>query len=70
MDRKCVIFCDADRQNVQIAYDYLILAAGVSYSYFGHKEFAEYAPGLKSLADAEAARNKILQLLARQEATV
>src|SRR5260370_32272592 len=60
-DQKCVIVSDADRQNVPIAYDYLILATGASHSYFGHNEFAEYAPGLKSLADAEAARNKILQ---------
>src|SRR6202008_4394294 len=60
-DQKCVFVSDADRQNVPIAYDYLILATGASHSYFGHNEFAEYAPGLKSLADAEAARNKILQ---------
>lgn len=58
---KYVIVSDADRQNVPIDYNYLILATGASQSYFGHNEFAEYAPGLKSLADAEAARNKILQ---------
>jgi NADH dehydrogenase len=67
-DQKCVIVSDADRQNVPIAYDYLILATGASHSYFGHNEFAEYAPGLKSLADAEAARNKILQALETAEA--
>jgi NADH:ubiquinone reductase (H+-translocating) len=60
-DQKCIIVSDADRQNVPLAYDYLILATGASHSYFGHNEFANYAPGLKSLADAEAARNKILQ---------
>jgi len=67
-DRNCVISSDADRQNVPIAYDYLILATGASHSYFGHNEFAEYAPGLKSLADAEAARNKILQAFELAEA--
>src|SRR5438445_4846395 len=67
-DQKCVIVSDADRQNVPIAYDYLILATGASHSYFGHNEFAEYAPGLKSLADAEAARNKILQAFELAEA--
>ena len=66
--QKCVIVSDADRQNVPIAYDYLILATGASHSYFGHNEFAEYAPGLKSLADAEAARNKILQAFELAEA--
>jgi NADH:ubiquinone reductase (H+-translocating) len=67
-DQKCVFVSDADRQNVPIAYDYLILATGASHSYFGHNEFAEYAPGLKSLADAEAARNKILQAFETAEA--
>jgi NADH dehydrogenase FAD-containing subunit len=66
--QKCVMVSDADRQNVPIAYDYLILATGASHSYFGHNEFAEYAPGLKSLADAEAARNRILQAFELAEA--
>src|SRR5215472_12105172 len=67
-DQKCVLVSDADRQNVPMAYDYLILATGASHSYFGHNEFAEHAPGLKSLADAEAARNKILQAFELAEA--
>ena len=67
-DRKCVFVSDADRQKVPITYDYLILATGASHSYFGHNEFAEYAPGLKSLGDAEAARNRILQAFELAEA--
>src|SRR6201981_2369051 len=67
-DQKCVFVSDADRQNVPITYDYLILATGARHTYFGHNEFAEYAPGLKSLADAEAARNKILQAFELAEA--
>src|SRR5713226_3368532 len=67
-DQKCVFVSDADRQNVPIAYDYLILATGASHSYFGHNEFAEYAPGLKTVGDAEAARNKILQAFELAEA--
>lgn len=67
-DLKCVIASNADQQNVSIAYDYLILATGASHSYFGHNEFAQYAPGLKSLADAEEARNKILQAFELAEA--
>jgi len=65
-NQRCVIASNADRHNVPLAYDYLILATGASHSYFGHNEFAEYAPGLKSLADAEAARNKILQAFETQ----
>lgn len=67
-DQKCVLVSDADRQNVPVAYDYLILATGATHSYFGHKEFEAFAPGLKSLADAEAARNKILQTFELAEA--
>src|SRR5271163_1409215 len=67
-DRKCVTVSDADRQNVAIPYDYLILATGATHSYFGHDEFEKHAPGLKNLADAEAARNKILQAFELAEA--
>src|SRR5262245_35616725 len=42
-------------------YDYLIVATGASHSYFGHNEFAAYAPGMKSLADAESVRAKVLK---------
>src|SRR5262249_34050056 len=41
--------------------DYLVLATGVHHSYFGHDEFASHAPGLKTLADAVAIRNRILR---------
>src|SRR6201994_4798622 len=43
-----------------IAFDYLVVATGMRPSYFGHDEFARYAPGLKSLSDAETIRAKIL----------
>src|ERR1700733_8702371 len=59
-DRRCVFVDSADRTGVPIAYDYLVLATGVRHSYFGHDEFEPYAPGLKSLADAVAIRNRIL----------
>ena len=67
-DHKCVFVNNGDRQNVQVSYDYLILATGVSHSYFGHNEFAQHAPGLKTLADAVAVRNKFLQALEQAEA--
>src|SRR5262249_22684982 len=66
--QKCVFVSDADRQNVPIAYDHLILGTGARQGYFGDNEFPEFAPGLKSLADAEAARNKILQAFELAEA--
>src|SRR6266436_6361231 len=67
-DKKCVFFNDADRENVPIPYDYLVLATGVTQSYFGHNEFARYAPGLKTLVDAVAVRNKVLQAFEQAEA--
>jgi NADH dehydrogenase len=44
----------------EIQFDYLVVAAGMRPSYFGHEEFARYAPGLKNLNDAETIRTKIL----------
>jgi NADH:ubiquinone reductase (H+-translocating) len=44
----------------KIPYNYLVIATGTQPSYFGHDEFAKYAPGLKSLGDAELIRAKIL----------
>jgi NADH:ubiquinone reductase (H+-translocating) len=67
-EQKFVFVSDADRVEVPIAYDYLILATGVTHNYFGHNEFEKFAPGLKSLADAEAIRNKILHAFEQAEA--
>jgi NADH dehydrogenase FAD-containing subunit len=67
-DKRCVVVSDADRENVSVEYDFLILATGVTHSYFGHNEFAQFAPGLKSLADAVAIRNRILQAFEQAEA--
>jgi NADH dehydrogenase len=44
----------------KILFDCLVVATGSRPSYFGHGEFAKYAPGLKSLGDAEVIRAKIL----------
>jgi NADH dehydrogenase len=35
-----------------IDYDFLIVATGSSHAYFGHEEWAPFAPGLKTLEDA------------------
>jgi NADH dehydrogenase FAD-containing subunit len=67
-DRQCVLASSVDREGVPLRYDYLILATGVRHSYFGHNEFEKFAPGLKSLADAVAIRNKILQAFEQAEA--
>src|SRR5580698_7759132 len=53
----------------KIAFDFLIVAAGMQPSYFGHDEFARYAPGLKNLTDAETIRTKILSAYELAELT-
>jgi NADH dehydrogenase len=67
-EKKLVFVHNADREGVSVHYDYLILATGATHSYFGHNEFEKYARGLKSLADAVAIRNKILQAFEQAEA--
>jgi NADH:ubiquinone reductase (H+-translocating) len=51
-------------------YDYLVLAAGVSHAYFGHDEWAAFAPGLKSLDDALRIRARILNAFEHAEASM
>jgi NADH dehydrogenase len=43
-----------------LGYDYLIVAAGATHAYFGHPEWALYAPGLKSVEDATEIRRRML----------
>jgi NADH:ubiquinone reductase (H+-translocating) len=43
----------------EFGYDYLIVAAGVEQSYFGHDEFAVYAPGMKTIEDALVIRRRV-----------
>lgn len=49
------------------SYDYLILAPGASHHYFGHPEWENYAPGLKTLSDAVKIRERILLSYERAE---
>ena len=60
-----VVGVDADQQTVAtnegcLHYDYLILATGIHYNYFGHDEWKDVAPGLDSVDDADRIRGKIL----------
>jgi NADH:ubiquinone reductase (H+-translocating) len=51
----------------QLAWDHLIVAAGATHSYFGHDEWAPYAPGLKTLADAFNIRARMINAFERAE---
>ena len=46
-------------EQMEFGYDYLILAAGVRQSYFGHDEYAAFAPGMKTVEDALKIRRRI-----------
>ena len=51
----------------RLRYDYLIVATGAAHSYFGREEWAPYAPGLKTLADALEIRRRMLVAFERAE---
>ncbi|HKS47823.1 MAG TPA: NAD(P)/FAD-dependent oxidoreductase [Amycolatopsis sp.] len=46
-------------ERIEFGYDDLIVATGVGQSYFGHDEFARWAPGMKTVADALAIRRRV-----------
>jgi len=52
---------------VDLTYDYLVLATGATHSYFGHDDWAPYAPGLKHLSDATEIRRRFLMAFERAE---
>jgi NADH dehydrogenase len=56
---------DLDRRIVEtsdtaVSYDYLVVAAGATHSYFGHDNWEPYAPGLKTIEDALEIRRRVL----------
>jgi NADH dehydrogenase len=52
----------------RIPYDTLIIATGARHAYFGHDDWAEFAPGLKTIDDATYLRRRILLAFERAEA--
>ena len=53
-----------------IPYDFLVLATGATHSYFGHDDWAAFAPGLKDIEDATRLRRSILVAFERAEASM
>jgi NADH dehydrogenase len=60
LDAKVVRAKGPDDRPVDLPYDTLIVAAGATHSYFGKNEFAEFAPGMKTIEDARFTRDAIL----------
>ncbi|MDR3764223.1 MAG: NAD(P)/FAD-dependent oxidoreductase [Acidobacteriota bacterium] len=46
--------------NDTLGYDYLLVAAGATHAYFGHPEWAKFAPGLKTVEDSTEIRRRVL----------
>src|SRR5262249_4008444 len=58
--------------DLEVSYDYVIVAAGARHAYFGHDEWEPYAPGLKTIEDALEIRRRVLlafELAERQAAS-
>ncbi len=52
---------------IELPYDYLVIATGVTHSYFGHDDWQNAAPGLKTLTDATKIRSRVLLSFERAE---
>jgi NADH:ubiquinone reductase (H+-translocating) len=65
---------DADAKRLRLGdgrtldFDHMLLATGATHAYFGHDDWAQHAPGLKTLDDALAIRRRILTAFERAEA--
>lgn len=57
--RRHVIATRPGGESFEVPYDDLIIAAGVRQSYFGHDEYARWAPGMKTLEDALTIRRRV-----------
>src|SRR3569833_3611472 len=55
LDEKCIFV-----KGTAVPYDYLVLAPGAVDNYFGHAEWAKYAPGMKEVEDATLIRSRLL----------
>lgn len=53
----------------ELEYDYLVLACGAKHHYFGHNEWEEHAPGLKTIAQASEIRRRVMDAYEKAERT-
>ena len=61
-ERRKVVLADGE-----LAWDFLVVATGANHSYFGHDEWARFAPGLKTVEDALEIRRRVLLAYERAE---
>jgi NADH dehydrogenase len=63
LDRRVVLLEGGD----EVSYDFLVVATGATHSYFGHGEWADLAPGLKTVEDALEIRRRVLSAFEHAE---
>jgi NADH dehydrogenase len=68
-DARTVTCLQPGGERFSVPYDHLIVAAGVKQSYFGHDEFADWAPGMKSVGDALTIRRRVFGAFEMAETT-
>ncbi|WP_263771295.1 NAD(P)/FAD-dependent oxidoreductase [Propionivibrio soli] len=61
------VVVDLGTRQARIGYDYLVLATGARHDYFGHDHWERFAPGLKTIEDAIAIRERLLMAFERAE---
>jgi NADH dehydrogenase len=69
LDRREVSATAPDGRELALPYDTLVVAAGAGHAYFGRDEWAEFAPGMKTLDDARHLRSRILSAFEMAELT-
>jgi NADH dehydrogenase len=69
LEQKVVHATEPDGEPLDLPYDTLVVAAGATHSYFGKDQFAEYAPGMKTIEDARYLRDAVLSKFEMAEVT-
>jgi NADH:quinone reductase (non-electrogenic) len=60
LDKKVLSARGPDGRSLELPYDTLVVAGGATHAYFGHDEWAEFAPGMKTIEDARHLRSHVL----------
>src|SRR4051812_45594249 len=63
--QKRLVSCSGD---LRYPFDYLVIATGATHSYFGHPDWEQFAPGLKTIEDATRIRSRLLSAFERADA--
>src|SRR4051794_23912014 len=60
LDGRIVLATGPDGRALELPYDTLVVAAGANHAYFGREDWAQFAPGMKTIEDARHVRSHVL----------